>query len=375
MNYTVRSQELVSQYLLGKSFSLKGSSVAIRHTRFKSKADYRSLPKKQQQSLLFKQKKENKKFLYPVFMPTKAKKLDQAILLLHGLNERNWNKYLSWAEYLCEHSGKAVILFPIANHINRSPEAWSNPRKLSDLLNIRRAELNNDRTLSFANLALSERLTSYPEFFYESGRQSFDDIMQLMRQIKRGKHPLFMKYSQVDIFAYSIGAFLAQVLFLANPQHYFSNSRLFMFCGGSVFNAMQGTSKSIMNRLSFDTLFKYYQSGKWANKQNADSEDLILSSFYSMLTQENAENSRLSKFNKMLQQIKGISLKADKVIPYEGVIKAFGNHNASQCFELWDFPYPYAHENPFPINKNINPKDVDSSFQKVFDTALEFLVG
>jgi hypothetical protein len=43
---------------------------------------------------------ENREFPYVVFVPAGKEKCDRAIILLHGLNERNWNKYLVWAEDL-----------------------------------------------------------------------------------------------------------------------------------------------------------------------------------------------------------------------------------------------------------------------------------
>ena len=67
---------------------------------------------------------ENKSFSYTIFTPKGSQKTNQAILLLHGLNERNWDKYLTWAEYLSLATGKAVILFPRAFHMNRTPMFW-----------------------------------------------------------------------------------------------------------------------------------------------------------------------------------------------------------------------------------------------------------
>lgn len=43
------------------------------------------------------------------------------ILLLHGLNEKRWDKYLPWALRLVRGTGKAVMLFPISFHMNRTP--------------------------------------------------------------------------------------------------------------------------------------------------------------------------------------------------------------------------------------------------------------
>ena len=61
--------------------------------------------------------RENTDFKYTVFAPKSNEKFSNAILLLHGLNERSWEKYLPWAEYLCKETGKPVILFPIAFHM------------------------------------------------------------------------------------------------------------------------------------------------------------------------------------------------------------------------------------------------------------------
>jgi hypothetical protein len=257
--------------------------------------------------------------------------------------------------------------------MNRSPVSWTNPRLLENILNIRRANTGNDRSLSFANVVLSERLSRHPELFYQSGRQSYDDIVGLLQEIKTGKHPLFYKNTQIDVFAYSIGAFLAQTLFLSNPKQYFSDSRLFMFCGGSIFNAMQGTSRSIMDKFSFDTLFTFYQTGNWAETYKPIEGDSARQVFYSMLTPDNDKDTRISNFEKLSSQIKGISLAADVVIPHKGVIQALGEKCSSQTVELLDFPYHYTHENPFPVNKNTDSNAVDLSFQKVFDSAVEFL--
>ena len=49
---------------------------------------------------------------------------DEAILLPHGLNERNWNKYLTWAH--SDQYGKAGHPFSIIHR--RSPASWSTPR-------------------------------------------------------------------------------------------------------------------------------------------------------------------------------------------------------------------------------------------------------
>jgi len=195
---------------------------------------------------------ENRVFSYPVFKNSGSAKSQKAIILLHGLNERNWNKYLVWAHYLVSKTGRPVILFPIAFHMNRSPETWSNPRVMATYLAARKQRLGEVPLSSFANVALSERLSEDPLRFFTSGQQSAADLVQLALQLKKGEHPLFEKGTSPDLFAYSIGAFLAQILLLGNPEGLFTDSRLFLFCGGAFFDDMDGESKLIMDQKAFN---------------------------------------------------------------------------------------------------------------------------
>lgn len=81
---------------------------------------------------------ENKSFTYTIFAPSGKEKREKAIILLHGLNERTWEKYLTWD--LAESTGKPVILFPIAFHMNRTPGSWCNPRAVLPWVNRRKQE-------------------------------------------------------------------------------------------------------------------------------------------------------------------------------------------------------------------------------------------
>lgn len=115
---------------------------------------------------------ENQQFKYVIFAPAGADRFDRAIILLHGLNERSWNKYLTWAEDLVMTCGVPVVLFPIAFHMNRTPAAWVTPRGLVPWLNRRKQEIKNLCNASFFNLALSSRLSVSPLRFYSSGLES-----------------------------------------------------------------------------------------------------------------------------------------------------------------------------------------------------------
>jgi hypothetical protein len=293
--------------------------------------------------------------------------------MLHGLNERNWNKYLTWAEFLCLSTGKPVILFPQAFHINRSPLSWSNPRYLKPLLDLRRTQTENDRSLSFANLALSKRISENPFRFYLSGRQSLNDISTLVRQIKSGAYSFLSDNAQVDVFSYSIGSFLSQIAFLSDKEGLLSDSKLFMFCGGSIFSSMFGESRSIMDKAAFEKLYDFYKNDFSGENEHVALKDEAMEAFLNMIIPERNTEKRETFFSKMGDRLKGISLVNDTVIPYAGVVRALGKQCAAERIQILDFPYVYGHEYPFPVMPDEQAKLVDRSFSKVFETAATFL--
>ena len=319
---------------------------------------------------------ENRVFSYPVFKNSGSAKSQKAIILLHGLNERNWNKYLVWAHYLVSKTGRPVILFPIAFHMNRSPETWSNPRVMATYLAARKQRLGEVPLSSFANVALSERLSEDPLRFFTSGQQSAADLVQLALQLKKGEHPLFEKGTSPDLFAYSIGAFLAQILLLGNPEGLFTDSRLFLFCGGAFFDDMDGESKLIMDQKAFERLRQFYcteldnEMDHSALLRKSLNQSETGQSFQAMLSEATLKGFRENMFAKLRKQIQAVALLGDKVIPAMGIVKAM------QRFipvEVMDFAHAYSHENPFPILAGAESNLVDLSFERVFSRAAAFL--
>ncbi|MFB6342872.1 DUF6051 family protein [Saccharicrinis sp. FJH62] len=316
---------------------------------------------------------ENDRFTYPVI-----KHKDQAdgvIVLLHGLNERDWDKYMSWAYVLAENTGKDVILFPISFHMGRSPKEWINPRSLMEKLESRKQKFSDVKMASFANLALSERLTSHPERFMLSGYQSAMDILKLVSDIKSGNDPLFHSGTDIDFFSYSIGAFLSQILFITNPNGIFDASKLFMFCGGSVFNQMDGVSKYIMDSVAFDRVINYYGEAIDENRRENKPVRQILKdtqlgeSFYSMTSLDRLNRLKKDVFSKIRDQIQVLGLLKDKVIPSESIKKTLKGCRMS----FLNPDYNYTHENPFPMVKNQNSGIINRTFNIVMDQAAGFL--
>ncbi len=328
---------------------------------------------------------ENKRFAYPVFTPCKQEKSNKVIILLHGLNERKWDKYLTWGQQLCESTGKAVIMFPISFHLNRSNPGWFNLREMNRRLQERPIVTGNrhENMSTCINSALSERLIESPERFFLSGFQTANDLITLIRQIRQDQHPLFTPDSRIDTFAYSIGGFLAQVMYIANPHGLFSDSKLFLFCAGSLFNEMNGVSKFIMDKPAFEKIFHYYMVELEARIKSPGpfgrffETNPIGLAFRSMLAKERFTGLRESVINPINKNLYAIALKNDKVIPADAIARGMtGKYEIPPAnLETLDFNFPYSHEVPFPVKGNEFEEEVDRAFNLVFDKASQFLAG
>lgn len=316
---------------------------------------------------------ENLNFTYPVIYPAGKKKFSSAVILLHGLNERSWIKYLPWAYRLAEQLQRPVILFPISFHMNRSPAEWSNPRQMSLLLRKTRLRNHRNHSSTFANLALSLRLSRRPERFVTSGCQSLNDILNLTDCLKSGNHPLLEKDSKIDFFSYSIGAFLTQVMMLTYGDSALCDSRVFLFCGGSPFNRMNGISKLILDEeASFRLKFYYLKTLEDDLKKHGPMAEYISSqpwgqAFRAMTSKANFQQWREAAFNRMGNRIYAVGMEKDQVIPASHISELL----APEQLEVVDFPFYYTHENPFPLQTN--PKLLNEAFDTVFGKAVSFL--
>ncbi|TRX72138.1 DUF6051 family protein [Carboxylicivirga sp. M1479] len=310
------------------------------------------------------EQEKNNHFTYPMFRPLNNTPTDGCIILLHGLNERSWEKYLPWAYQLANNTNKSVILFPIAYHMNRSPKAWCDPRQMTAFVKNRKVQLPQVKGLSVANVALSERLTNHPERFLLSGFQAANDILALVKEIKLGKHAGIKKDGRIDFFAYSIGSFLAQIMFLAHGERELAKSKLFIFCGGSAFADWQGISKYIMDSRAFETLHSYYNKAKVEGSEQVNdllSNTRLGQSFVDMLSLSNLRQKGEHYFAFMKDRLSAVVLKNDSVVIADTVKKTLkGMH-----FEEWDLNYPYSHIMPFPLLSNKLVNQVNEAFDKL----------
>lgn len=323
---------------------------------------------------------ENRDFSYYILKPKSSNPIKKVTFLFHGFNEKNWDKYFTWGQAICERTQSAVVFFPIAFHMQRAPGHWSNPRKMYQLCEKRKKRFPNIIKSTLFNVAISMRLQSMPQRFIWSGLQTYYDVIQFVEECKKGENSLIDKNATFDIFAFSIGGLLAEILKLSNYRNYFSDSKVCLFCSGTVFNRLSPVSKFILDSEASVALYSYLVEhfDSFLNRdahlrhyiKEGHFEGKI---FHSMLEYKKMRDFREEQFKKIEDHVYAIPLKQDTVIPSFEVINtlqgAFRNINIP--VDEMDFNYRYIHENPFPVNHK-EPQKINSAFNRVFDKAGSF---
>lgn len=319
---------------------------------------------------------ENRGFTYNIFVPHGCgESFDRATILLHGLNERSWAKYLTWADRLAFQTRRPVILFPLAFHMNRTPADWYNPRRTLLWHKMRSADNPENTEASFANVTLSARISEAPYRFYTSGIESCYNLSQLLAQIERGEHSLFRKGSHCDLFGYSIGAMAAQVMMLANPNGLLDESRLFIFMGGSSFNKMNGLARNILDGSSFEALHSYYGNIFINSAPSTGVGSEFDYAFRLLLRPDHLREEREKGLAALGERVHIITMRHDKVMTTDGATCLYPTELGKRVIEERDFPFEYSHQAPFPSGTQSNNPEVISSFNSIFDSATEFMLA
>lgn len=324
--------------------------------------------------------KENQKFKYQLIVPLGTDKIKKVIFLFHGFNEKDWNKYLPWAKAICEGTQSAVILFPIAFHMQRAPKHWSSAREMYKLSESRKKKFPNIVNSTLSNVAISMRLHSMPQRFIWSGLQAYYDVIQLIEDCKRGKHELISHDFEFDTFAYSIGGFLAQILKLTNFKNYFNASKVCLFCSGSLFNRFSPVSKFILDSEANVALYSFLVEhfDKILQKDNLlnhyiKEDHLEGKVFNSMLDFQKMREFREELLRKYENQFYAVSLKKDHVIPSFEIMNSLKGayRDINITVDELDFNRTYIHENPFPVDAP-DSKQIDEDFNLVFKKVCDF---
>jgi hypothetical protein len=325
---------------------------------------------------------ENRRFRYATVVDRRDKLSNGAILLLHGLNERTWNKYLPWAQRLVQATGKAVILFPIAFHMNRAPSSWGDARLMRRVSEQRQSASQTLGNSTFANAAISTRLQQNPQRFCWSGLQTLRDVEKLLGTIRAGLHRSIAIDSRIDIFAYSIGAFLSQVLLMANPGDYFTNSRLFLFCGGATIDRMYPNSRYILDSDSMIALYSLLLARLPNELRHSTRLDHYIAGahregevFRWLLSYHEHKVDRELGMRRLAHRVAALTLCKDTIVPPSEVMNTLQGerHDIPIAVRTVDFPYDYSHMVPFPVAGS--ETEVTRAFDGVFAAAAEHLTA
>jgi hypothetical protein len=261
--------------------------------------------------------------------------------------------------------------------MNRAPAEWGSPKPMNRVARDRQERFPSIIASSFANAAISSRLQGIPQRFVWSGVQTYYDLIQLMEEIRAGRHLHIAPDARVDTFSYSIGSFLSQIMFMSNHSGYFSDSRLFLFCGGPTFDRMYPVSKYIMDSEALVCLYSFFVEHL---ETECKRDPRLYHYFYgghdsglyfrAMLSHRRLKPEREKRLSELAGQLSAVALTGDEVIqPGEVLSTLQGDfRNIPVPVTVMDFPFSYSHVNPFPVLNSIAPA-VDDAFERVFELA------
>ena len=168
---------------------------------------------------------------------------------------------------------------------------------------------------------------------------------------------------------------------MANPKSYFSDSKLFCFCGGMTIDRMFPISKYIMDARSaikMQTVFAELLSSEFVGDERlAHFQDENLhpneSWFKKMLRYNYFQKDREIRIAELENQIKAYVLEKDEVAPPIEALNSFkgGFRNINVDVEIMDYPFEYSHMVPFPLTNKIQ-KEVTEAFQHFVNSASDF---
>ena len=294
---------------------------------------------------------DNLEFRYPFLRGHEAaggaQRSGHLIILLHGLNERSYSKYVPWAYQLWRSTGAAVALFPLSFHVNRVEPRWG--REIKHHL-ARRQEVSRNENVHGFNCVLSERLDAHPERFFWGGLQSYGDVVDLVRQIRAGEHPCVDPAAQVDLLGYSAGGYLSLGLMLADEGGLFKDSRCVLFASGAVLRSTHLSTRLIMDMACEISLMKLYVrfTERLASPRLAHwLDDHEEGRWFRALFGEESERPRLeARLKELAPRLLAIANSTDDVIPAGAVLNTMqGLHRDTgvrvETLELG------VHEHPF----------------------------
>jgi hypothetical protein len=144
---------------------------------------------------------------------------------------------------------------------------------------------------------------------------------------------------------------------------------------------MQGISRYIMDAKAFARLedaFIHQDPVSVRRKiqiEHLNTFNNLWSGFMAMLRLDRFQVLREKSFMRLRNQISAVGLSKDQIIPARSILRTLGGADSRNKIpmSILDFPYPYSHENPFPISHPELHGQVTKAFNQVFRDAAKFL--
>jgi pimeloyl-ACP methyl ester carboxylesterase len=280
---------------------------------------------------------------------------DRVIILLHGLNERSFSKYLPWAYQLWAGTGTPVLLFPLTFHVNRVLPAWA---KTQREVYERRSQLAGNEGAYRFNAVISDRLAARPERFFWGAVQSYLDLVDLARTIRSGRHPHFTPDARIDLFGFSAGGYLSLLLMLEDPEDLFKDSRGIVFASGVPSRDLNLLSPFILDLAAEIAMMRLYvknletlSSARMRHWFEAHGEGRWIKALAGLRTDRTRLEDRLKQVS---DRLLGITNLNDDVMPTGSMLNTLQGLNRDTGVEVAEFEMG-VHESPFVCANHQEP--------------------
>ncbi|MEI7703110.1 MAG: DUF6051 family protein [Deltaproteobacteria bacterium] len=291
--------------------------------------------------------RENLDFRYPLLRAPGPERSRHLVVLLHGLNERSFTKYVPWAFHLWRNTGASLALLPLSFHVNRVDPRWG--REVEAHLAARRTVPRNEDSHPF-NCVISGRLDAHPERFFWNGLQSYGDVRDLVGEVRAGRHPHVHPDARVDLVGYSIGGYLALGLLLDDEDGLFRESRAVLFESGAALRATNMSSRLIVDHGCEVALMKLYVrfTGRLANPRLSHwlREHEVGRWFRAMAGDESERVFLEARLREIAPRLLAITNRADAVIPGPAVLNTLQGLHRDTGVRVEDLGLG-VHEHPF----------------------------
>lgn len=294
---------------------------------------------------------QNRCFRYPLIRETRSGaglvRHRHAIVLLHGLNERTFSKYVPWAYRLWSTTRVPVVLFPMTFHMNRVSPAWASQQQ--EIHQQRSVLAGNDCAHRF-NAVISQRLNARPDRFFWGAVQTYWDLVDLVRTIRSGHHPHFTPDARVDLMGYSAGGFFTLLLLMENCEGLFCDSRGVVFASGVPIRDLELASPLILDLTAEVALMKLFvknidspQDVRMQHWIEHHGEGRWIRTFCGQTPKRTEVEQRLRE---LAPRLLGIANSNDEVVPLGAVLNMLQGVKRDTGVKIVELELG-IHENPF----------------------------